>query len=300
MPPRSRPYHGEADYDRMRSFLTEIHPLVAPHLYCTVGDLDWWRWTDQRPDAVADVRLWLDGADRVVGFAWPIPEKRQVELVVHPDHRPCEPEMLEWAETFVKECDNGNDVAAFTAWAFTGDEPRQALLRERGYERQDVFLAFRGRSLDAAVPTPVLPTGYALRHVRGEEDIERRVAVHRDAFAPSRMTAAKHRAVMLAPTYRSDLDLVVEAPDGSFAAFCIVWFDDVNRIGEFEPVGTHSAHRRLGLGKAIMYEGLRRLQTLGAETAYVNSWLADGPAAALYDSVGLVTLDRNYAWAKAL
>src|SRR5207248_840451 len=108
------------------------------------------------------------------------------------------------------------------------------------------------------LPVPVPPPGYALRHVRGEADLERRVAVHRDAFAPSRMTVAKHRAVMGAPTYRPELDLVAVAPDGSFAAYCIAWFDAANRLGVFEPVGCHSAHRRLGLATAVMREGLRR------------------------------------------
>lgn len=56
------------------------------------------------------------------------------------------------------------------------------------------------------------------------------VAVHRNAFAPSRMTVEKYRRIMNAPTYRPDLDLVVVAPDGTFAAFCIVWFDEVNRL----------------------------------------------------------------------
>lgn len=295
----SRSYHGEADYGRMRSLLTEIYPLVAPRVDVTIGDLEWWRATDEDPNAVARARLWLANEERVVGIVWPSPEKRQVDLIVHPAYRAFEPAMFDWAESFIGER-GSDDSASVTAWSFTGDEPRQALLRERGYVRQEDFLAFRGRSLAAEVPTPELPPGYALRHVQGEIDIDRRVAVHRDAFAPSRMTPAKHRAVMRAPTYRSDLDLVVEAPDGSFAAFCIVWFDAVNRIGLFEPVGTHSAHRRLGLGKAILHEGLRRRRSLGAETAHVNSWLANGPSAALYDSVGLLTVDRIYQWTKIL
>ncbi len=49
-----------------------------------------------------------------------------------------------------------------------------------------------------------------------------------------------------------------------------------------------------------MFEGLRRLRELGAETAHVISWLADGPAAALYDSLGLAVLDRTYEWKKVL
>jgi ribosomal protein S18 acetylase RimI-like enzyme len=124
--------------------------------------------------------------------------------------------------------------------------------------------------------------------------------VHRDAFAPSRMTAAKHRAVMAAPTYRQDLDLVVEAPDGSLAAFSIVWFDEVNGIGVFEPVGTHSAHRRLGLGAAVMREGMRRLQALGAHTAYVNTGGHTRAANALYEATGFELVDVNWMWKKAL
>lgn len=71
----------------------------------------------------------------------------------------------------------------------------------RGYERAERGLCYNSRGLDGPLPEPVLSDGYMVRHLRGEADIERRVAVHRDAFAPSRMTAAKHRAVMGAPTY---------------------------------------------------------------------------------------------------
>jgi ribosomal protein S18 acetylase RimI-like enzyme len=139
-----------------------------------------------------------------------------------------------------------------------------------------------------------------IRQVRGEEDVERRVAVHCDAFAPSRMTSAKHRAVMGAATYRPEFDLVVVAPDESFAAFCIVWFDEVNRLGVFEPVGTHSAHRRRGLGTAILTEGMRRLHALGATTAFVASLATAEPANRLYDSVGLTVVDHCRGWTKAL
>lgn len=131
-------------------------------------------------------------------------------------------------------------------------------------------------------------------HIAGEKEGERRVAVHRDAFAPSRMTIAKHRAVMVSPTYRRDLDLVVEAPEGSFAAFTIVWHDVINQIGLFEPVGTHSGHRRRGLGRAIMADGLRRLADLGATTAFVGTNAAN-PAAA-----GFEPFTTNRAWEKEL
>ncbi len=297
MPVTSRPYRDEGDYARMRALLVDLYRLAGPAVYCTVGDLDWWRATDDDPAAVARTRLWTDDTGAVVGLAWPGGE--QVDLIAHPRHRALEGAMLAWAER--RRLDGAASPVALTAWAFDGsDTGRQALLRDRGYARADYALNYRDRSLDGPPPEPRLPPGYTLRHVRGEEDIERRVAVHRDAFAPSRMTAAKHRAVLRAPTYRPDLDLVAVAPDRTFAAFCIVWFDEANRIGVFEPVGCHSAHRRRGLARALLDEGLRRLQRLGARAAYVNSHGAEAAANALYESAGFRLVARNCAWRKTL
>jgi ribosomal protein S18 acetylase RimI-like enzyme len=100
--------------------------------------------------------------------------------------------------------------------------------------------------------------------------------------------------VQRAPLYRRDLDLVAVAPGGEFASFCTVWFDDVNRMGVFEPVGTAPAHQRRGLGKAVMCEGLRRLKHLGATLATVGSY--SNEAGALYASLGFTEYDLLERW----
>jgi ribosomal protein S18 acetylase RimI-like enzyme len=239
----------------------------------------------------------------VVGVAWP--SGGQVDLLVHPRHRALDEELLAWAED--RRRDEGvaagaREPTTLTASAYEGDRARQAVLRRRGYEclAGEGGLYFNTRALDGALPVPRLPEGYTLRHVAGEADLERRVAVHRDAFAPSRMTVAKQRAVMAAPTYRPALDLVAVAPDENFAAFCIVWFDEANRHGVFEPVGCHSAHRRRGLGRAIVAEGLRRLAALGAHTASVCSVVDRVAANGLYTAAGFAPLDCSRAWRKML
>lgn len=254
----SRPYRDEDDYARMRSLLVATYAAGGPPVYGTVGDLDWWRWTADDARIVGGVRLWFTHDGELIGFTWP--GNAQVDVMAHPRHRTVEDGMLAWAER--EEAGRATTRAhELTVWAFAGDSARTNLLRRRGYVRSDHYPSFRRHDLGEPVPAPVLPAGYVLRHVRGPEDLDRRVAVHRDAFAPSRMTVEKHHRVMRAATYRQDLDLVVEAPDGSFAAYCIVWFDAANRIGLFEPVGCHSAHRRRGLGTAIMRKGLRRLRS---------------------------------------
>ncbi len=105
-----------------------------------------------------------------------------------------------------------------------------------------------------------------------------------------------YRNIQNAPLYRRDLDLLAAASDGSVASFCTVWFDDVNRAGVFEPVGTVPAHQRRGLGKALLCEGLRRLKKLGATMAYVGSYSPE--AGALYASVGFTEYDLSIPWIK--
>ena len=291
----ARPYAGEADYERIRTLLRTIYALDGPPVYCTTGDLDWWRCTDDDSAAINEAHLWLDGDD-VVAIAWP--SATQVDLLTHPHYRALEDEMLRWAEQ--RHASRTDAPAAFAAWGYEGDRQRTAVLQAHGFTRTGDHFIFRTRSLDAPLPAPVLPSGFSIRHVQGEEDLQARVEVHRAAFAPSRMTAAKHRAVMASPTYRSELDLVVVAPDGRFAAFCIVWLDDANCSGMFEPVGCHPDFQRRGLTKALLLEGLRRLQDQGAIRAHVNSRHDAVAANRLYESVGFEELDRNYRWVKQL
>jgi predicted N-acetyltransferase YhbS len=57
-------------------------------------------------------------------------------------------------------------------------------------------------------------------------------------------------------------------------------------------------HLRRGLGKAVMYEGLRRLKKKGAVMAYVGSYSVE--AGALYASVGFTDYELCVAWSKEL
>ncbi|MEU7689393.1 hypothetical protein [Microbispora hainanensis] len=76
----------------------------------------------------------------------------------------------------------------------------------------------------------------------GDADVPRRAAAHRAAFHPSRVTEESYHAVRRAWPYRPDLDWIAEAPDGSAAAFCLVWLDEANRAARIEPAGTAPGH----------------------------------------------------------
>jgi mycothiol synthase len=152
------------------------------------------------------------------------------------------------------------------------------------------------RGLDGPIATDDVPAGYQIRSLAGAHEIAKRVAVHRAAFAPSRMVAEKYERLITLPLYRFEDDLVVEAPDGSFAAFTMAWWDPVARVGEFEPVGTHPDHQRRGLGKALLSHALRRYRDMGSRLAQVFSSADNVASEALYRSVGFErwSLHRRY------
>jgi GNAT superfamily N-acetyltransferase len=133
-----------------------------------------------------------------------------------------------------------------------------------------------------------------VRSLGGEEELPARSWLSWRGFHPDEPDERYegwewYRNVQRAPLYRRDLDLVVEAPSGELAAFCTVWLDDACQIGLFEPVATHPDYLRRGLGSAVMAEGLRRLQHMGAVMAYVGSYSES--AGGLYASMGFTEYD---------
>jgi predicted N-acetyltransferase YhbS len=102
------------------------------------------------------------------------------------------------------------------------------------------------------------------------------------------------------PTYRNGLDLVITAPDGTIACFCTIRYDEKNKIGTFEPVACHPDHKRKGLCKAIMLEGLKRARDLGANivTVQTSDPRRNLPANKLYESVGFRKAGDLYFWRK--
>jgi mycothiol synthase len=291
-----RPYRDEADYAAMRRLIAESYPLVAPHSTMLLGDLDWWRALRPDPDAyLPTVPLWFAG-ETLVGFLWP--GEGSADTMLHPHHRAAESLMLAWAQEHLPRAVAEGQEQALMQISLQSDTARNELLQQHGFVRSNDFLASHVIDLVDAPPPPILPTGFALRDMVGDEGWEARVEVHRAAFAPSKLTLDKYRRARQSPTYRPDLDLVVVAPNGELAAFCILWLEEENRVALFEPVGCHPAYQRRGLGRALLYEGLQRLRQRGTVRAHVGSWLDDSAGAGLYRAVGFRLIDRFYEWHK--
>jgi mycothiol synthase len=152
------------------------------------------------------------------------------------------------------------------------------------------------RDLDQPIPRTALPEGWFVSHVKAENEFEQRVALHREVWHPSKVTLESYRRLRTIAGYTPELDLVAISPEGTFASYCICWLDPVSKIGEFEPVGTRSAFRGKGLGKAVMLEGLRRLKASGMQTAIVYSLGSNQASRKLYESVGFEVYNMLYGY----
>ncbi|MGH2487066.1 MAG: GNAT family N-acetyltransferase [Ktedonobacterales bacterium] len=149
------------------------------------------------------------------------------------------------------------------------------------------------RAAGLALPDVTVPKGFTVRPLAGVEELDAYVDLHRVAFDSENMTADWRARVVSSPQYTPDLDLVAIAPDGTLAGFCICWLNTGARweigpetTGQVEPIGVSPEYQGSGLGRALMFEGVRRMAEHGAQRMFVEVDADNDAARGLYESAG--------------
>jgi GNAT superfamily N-acetyltransferase len=288
----ARDWSGPSDVSLMQAVVAARWAVHGPRAGYHVGDMAWWTsmWEWPTPTGPeARQRFWLDrDSGAPVAWAW-LAKERELDFAVHPDHDGggVHELVLGWA---LEQA--GNDLEAN---ALEGDVASVRALEAAKLERAEVLLEQLAMPLTSAVQPDEVAPGYALRPVSGPADLDRRVEIHRTVWHPSRVTATSYQRVMATWPYRSELDWVAVAPDGSFAAYACGWLDEANGAVELEPVGTHPDHRRLGLGRAVCRSVAGAARRLGASLAVVYCH-PGGPAQALYEAAGFRRIASRHYW----
>lgn len=230
-------------------------------------------------DGQLSALVWIYPA-RISGF----------EVMIRPSQRSDELEtrLIEWAENAVlalRQAESA-DPTEMSTEVMDSDLARARALKQRGFEPEATpSMMFTTRSLDVPIPAAVLPEGYRIRPVAGEGEAALVAEAHSSAFRSNR-TPEDYLNVMRSPAFDIEHELVVVAPDGRFAAFIVVWTDALSGSGLFEPVGCHADFQRMGLTRALMYEGMRRMIAQGMKTAAVVHHTDNPASTGLYASVG--------------
>jgi ribosomal protein S18 acetylase RimI-like enzyme len=285
---KARGYEGMQDLYAMMALLDEGRQADNGTHYVHRGDLQWWLfYSDVAPEVwQSNIRLWTDG-DRLIGWALLSPEEEAFDVYTVPELRgdPREYEMLEWAVEQMSPLDCVQNV-----WVAEDDELHICWLEEHGFKRDEFHMVHFQRSLSGPLDGPPLPDGFTIRSSRGEEDAKLRSACSSAAFGSTKPFDEywpRTLRFMQSPVYVPEHEIFVIAPSGEVVSYCIVWTDEVGKVGHFEPVGTHPDFQRKGLGKCLLYEGFRRLKAEGMQEADLCTNYNNPAAHALYESVGL-------------
>lgn len=245
-----------------------------------------------------EIALWQSGGDLVgcANFWVPPPTDRQSVffwLVVHPTARVSDlpTEIIAWVEKCATAL--GGPDTTLTTGASEDDRWRLAIVPTFGFVPVRYFLRMMRRLDEPLTVIPPSP-GYQIRPLAGMDEVEDWVLLFNAAFSDHwehyDTTADERRIALERPRYLRDLDLVAVAPDGTLAAFCsagISELDDGSREAWIELVGTHPAHRRRGLARAILTAGLAALRDHGMTEAKLGVDAASPTGAtSLYEGLG--------------
>lgn len=288
------PFSGESD---VQSMMALARATAADNVH--VVDLPY-RLSSWALDDPHNAGLWLDAAGRLLAWAVVQSPFWTIDYAYDAGAAPAlHGAILAWAGERARGLlSTPSGRPCWFVNAFAGQEERLRDLAGAGFACQaDVgedswSKVLLGRPARVPVADEPPPAGFTVRPLAGEIEVGAYVDLHRTVFESKNMTTPWRLHILRRPEYRPELDLVAVAPDGRLAAFCICWLDrrlDPPR-GQIEPLGVHPGFRGLGLARAILAEGLRRLHLGGAEEVLVETDRHRNPALALYQSAGFFPL----------
>lgn len=98
------------------------------------------------------------------------------------------------------------------------------------------------------------------------------------------------KAMLSSPHINPELIIAIVAPNGNYASHCGLWHSPGDNYAYVEPVATDPEYRKMGLGKAAVYESILRAKYLGAKEAYVVS------SQQFYNNIGFKPLTTETWW----
>lgn len=256
--PVIRTYKDSSDLKRMQKLTQAIWSLESNY---HIGDLAWQRYRHAGREDEWITAIW-EMDDKPVAWGW-VKLPGSLMFQVDPNFKALSKDVIDWFDKITET--NEQRVTVLETESHLISALEDSLFNPLE-ETPEVLSKI---SLDSC-PFPVkLPDKFKARHIKGSEDLTNRVAIHRAAFQPSRITEESYLNVMNTYPYDSFLDWVIESPNGEFAACCLIWFDEINKVGLLEPVGTDPRFWRMGLGSSVCKIALNALRDKGANTAIV-------------------------------
>ena len=251
------PLRNTTDIEEVRQLLSELGNS------CSIVDFE----EHIQMQAVREsIRLWRDG-DVLMGFGYVDGYcNLWFETKNNSHSQGLEDELIKWGIRCQKLRNSGSGTNdPLDHCCSITNSHRQEMMLRNGFSLGSVRSLTFSRLLVEPVEIHPFPPCYFWRSVNDLDSIESLVDLHQAAFGTKQMTVEYRTAMMNAPQYQPELDLVAVAPDGSLCALCICGFyDDSKATGYTDPIGTHPHHQHKGVAKALVSTGMAILAKSGA------------------------------------
>ena len=314
---KKRFYKEESDLGAIAELLNACELADCLDSKTSVSELRF-KFNDSLIDTTKDLLLWKNINGNLIGLSQisisPNEENDGLlEFHVHPEARDGDlgKQMVAWGEQKMGEITSASGAnVKLRSGTRDFNSERITLLRSCGFEIECYLLAMK-RSLSKPIPEPLLPKGFTLRHSKGLEDAEAYVEMYNQTFIDDwnyhPLTVEQYQYWLADPNYKSELDLIALASDGTFVASCFCYISkeqnkkNGRKDGFISGLGTRRGFRRQGLGKSMLLAGMQKLKLEGIDTAklFVN---VENPnrAKKLYESVGFSQVYTNVSLIKEI
>lgn len=293
------------DFEKVRDFLQETYNIKSSNWY--IERWSWSRyvngyWSNTFDEWPSTVGMWVDENDEIIAIVttegdingdvfFQLKDTEYSEEFIHL--------LLDFAENNLSKVIDGKKVIYPRVNNICKDLMVK-VLKNRGYSFTGNNESDSSMVIDGEYKIN-LPPGFRIESAFVYEPIKRGQA-HGRAFnnelseVPALLTerTRAYSGLVKSPDYKDFLDLCVIDENGVIAAFATFWFDSKNKIGSLEPLGTILKYRRMGLGKALVYEGLNRLSKLGVRKVHVGS------NQIFYKNIGFDVESESEIWEKVL
>lgn len=278
------------DYFKIRTFLCG---LKDPNY--SYGRWDWMmKHGFLKQSEISRVGIWEEEGE-IVGAALYDTDLGNGHFCIKDGYGFLKEEMLLYAEKNLK-----NDEV-FEAFIADSDLEFQRIAYGNGYfpttnKECDAYFPIEERSLDYK-----LPEGFRIASMAEYYDIFKYGEVlfkgfnhekENRKFSPTEKEIELGHDEFKGPKVNKDLKIAALDSNGEFAAYCGMWYDQDSEYGIVEPLATIPKYRKMGLGRAVVYEGIKRCRDLGAKSVFVGS------SQQFYYSIGFIPYGNGTYWTK--
>ncbi len=284
--PGLRVFNEDEDWDRLLALLCECYRTDT-------ADMEFYSLNLRASRGVGYPACALEGSDGALLAYAVLWQGRYLATLRHPDGAgPVFDDLLDWAISTLREADGRPDLqpAALTPLVRSDDRHAIQRLKARGMVLVDREPRMRS-ALTEELDAPETPAGFTIRALDPTTELDGWLELYRAAIGDRPRALEKWRHYRRDPDYRQDLDLIAIDSAGILAGVCTATIGrletDCGRLeGRTEPIMIAEPYRRIGLGRALVQAGKCALRDAGMEYAALTVEPDNGPAIALYQSLG--------------